>query len=195
MSGRNRVSPLPRGFVCERLTVQEYLGQVQYVSAACKYKRHVYECSCACGNSSRQEHHALLNKKVKSCGCARNEAASERGKNRKTHGKSRTVEYNMWNSAKRRAAELGREFSIEMEDIHIPTNCPVLGIYLQSNKNSPSDSSPSLDRIDPNKGYVRDNIAVVSYRANRLKNSFTADEMRACLAYVEHGKETYKQKQ
>ena len=37
--------------------------------------------------------------------------------------------------------------------------------------------TPSIDRIDPKKGYVKDNIIVVSMRANRIKSDATVDEI------------------
>ena len=38
-----------------------------------------------------------------------------------------------------------------------------------------NDLSPSIDRINPRKGYIKDNIIVVSMRENRIKTdaSFT----------------------
>jgi hypothetical protein len=70
-----------------------------------------------------------------------------------------------------RAKRRGISFDLSPEDIVIPTHCPVLGIPLNL---SPSlrerDSSPSLDRIDNSRGYIRGNIVVVSYRVNRLKS-------------------------
>jgi hypothetical protein len=101
----------------------------------------------------------------------------------------------MWYNAKRRATENGREFDIEVEDINIPDVCPVLNIKLVSSSGAPTDASPSLDRIDPSRGYTRDNIQVVSYRLNRLKNSFSIEEMEAVLKYMKDGKETYELKE
>jgi hypothetical protein len=37
--------------------------------------------------------------------------------------------------------------------------------------------TPSIDRIDPKKRYVKDNIIVVSMRANRIKSDATVDEI------------------
>lgn len=39
-------------------------------------------------------------------------------------------------------------------------------------------SSPSLDHIEPEKGYVRGNVWVISYRANMIKNNATIDELQ-----------------
>ena len=90
----------------------------------------------------------------------------------------------MWNAAKTRAKRLGREFSIKISDIHIPQTCPVLGIPLFYGKKVFTDNSPSVDRIDSNKGYTKDNIAVISCRANRIKHNLTADELDLISAYM-----------
>ena len=39
------------------------------------------------------------------------------------------------------------------------------------------DNSVSIDRIDNNRGYVYDNIVIVSMLANRIKNSATPDQI------------------
>lgn len=91
------------------------------------------------------------------------------------------------NDAKRRAAKRGLEFSICVDDIAIPSQCPVLGISLehQIGKGGKSPHSPSLDRFDNTKGYTKDNVRVISLRANQLKNDATLDEMRRIVAYME----------
>ena len=75
-------------------------------------------------------------------------------------------------------------FDITPEDIFIPQYCPVLGIKLQIG-NGDSDNSPSLDRIVPVSGYVRNNIQVISTRANRIKNDATLVELRCVLHWLE----------
>ena len=45
--------------------------------------------------------------------------------------------------------------------------------------------TPSIDRIDPKKGYVKDNIIVVSMRANRIKTDATVDEIRKVADFYE----------
>ncbi len=44
---------------------------------------------------------------------------------------------------------------------------------------------PTLDRIIPSRGYVRGNIAVISFRANFLKRDATLDELRKIIRYIE----------
>jgi len=72
--------------------------------------------------------------------------------------------------ARKRAASKGLDFAIIREDIVIPATCPALGIALTIGGKR-SASSPSLDRIDPDIGYVPGNIRVISDRANRLKGA------------------------
>lgn len=90
-------------------------------------------------------------------------------------------------NAMMRAKNLNLPFEIEKSDIFIPKYCPALDIELirgvgQSNV---WDKSPTLDRINPSLGYVKGNIAVISYRANRIKNNATVDELRKILTYME----------
>lgn len=52
--------------------------------------------------------------------------------------------------------------------------CPIFGVrMLLPTEEGPLDWRMSVDRIDPKGGYVMDNIALISYRANKLKNDET----------------------
>lgn len=72
-------------------------------------------------------------------------------------------------------------FDLEVEDIIVPTHCPVLGIELKPGmgKGGMKDSSPSLDKIIPSLGYTKGNVIVVSNKANRIKSDATVDEIQA----------------
>ena len=96
----------------------------------------------------------------------------------------------MTTQAKRRAAALGREFSLTAEHVkNLATDvCPVLGIPLEwkyGHGKTYNPSSPSLDRIDNSKGYILGNVAIISNRANRLKSDGTAAEHAAIAAYMQ----------
>ena len=104
-------------------------------------------------------------------------------KYKELHNKS-NKRYSIWCSAKRRAKKKGFEFNITLDDIpQIPDVCPVLGIPIIINvgEHCPSDNSPSLDRIDSSKGYIKGNIRIISNRANRIKADATAEELRKVL--------------
>lgn len=95
----------------------------------------------------------------------------------------RTWEKKMFDRAKGRAYRSGREFTISVDDIVIPENCPVLGVPLDTTPGSPY--VPSLDRKDSFGGYTPDNIIVMSRRANMLKNNMTLEECKSLLNYLE----------
>ena len=81
----------------------------------------------------------------------------------------------IWTAARKRAKTDNMEFNIGVEDIVIPTHCPILGIELFKNGND-KDNAPSIDRIDNTKGYIKGNVCIMSYKANRIKNDGTAEE-------------------
>jgi len=74
--------------------------------------------------------------------------------------------------ARKRALERDIGFNITLEDLEFPDTCPVLGIQLEHG-NKDWKTSPSIDRIDNSKGYVKGNVIVVSSLANSIKNCAT----------------------
>ncbi len=94
------------------------------------------------------------------------------------------------NSARTRARNHGIPFALTASDLPpVPDRCPVLGIplVLWGNTHKSRDSSPSLDRIIPELGYVPGNVAWISTRANILKRDASADELLAVAKYVKGG--------
>lgn len=87
------------------------------------------------------------------------------------------------NGAKSRAKRAGIEFTISVADLCLPSKCPDLGIPIFVGDGTHGPNSPSIDRIDPTRGYVPDNVRVISYRANTMKSDATQDELIAfCVA-------------
>ena len=79
--------------------------------------------------------------------------------------------------ARWRAKTYGMEFNITLEDIgNIPDICPILEIPIFRDLKEISDNSPTLDRIDNSKGYIKGNVEIISRRANTLKSMGTAEE-------------------
>lgn len=87
----------------------------------------------------------------------------------------------MFNRAKARAKQRDIEFNLQPYDITIPTHCSVFGFQLETGGSS--DTSPALDRIHNNIGYVKGNVIVVSGRANRLKSDATLPELERILEF------------
>lgn len=90
----------------------------------------------------------------------------------------------MWYEAKKRAKNKNLDFNIEISDIFIPEICPVLDIPLFLIDGKRTDNSPSLDKINNSKGYIKGNIKVISFRANALKNNATVEELEAIVKYM-----------
>jgi hypothetical protein len=86
-----------------------------------------------------------------------------------------------------RARERGIEFDLTPDDIVVPEICPVLGLPLAAGNDAPKANRPSVDRFDNNRGYTRDNIRVISRRANELKSNATIFELKAIIQYMEAG--------
>lgn len=96
--------------------------------------------------------------------------------------------------AKQRASTSGLECTITAGDIRRLAGdvCPVFGIPLRYP--TPEDAytprrnhqdAPTVDRIRPMGGYTATNIAVISRRANTIKNNASPEELRAVADWLD----------
>lgn len=88
--------------------------------------------------------------------------------------------------AKYRAKRAGIPFDLQPEDVVIPARCPALGIRLSfggGNTYAARSNSPSLDRIDHAKGYVKGNVIVVSNLANGIRQRATPTDIALVAAF------------
>src|SRR3990167_2568117 len=85
--------------------------------------------------------------------------------------------YSMWQAAKLRAKKKDLEFSITVDDIEFPEFCPLLGYKILIEEFGIRHDSPSIDRKDPKKGYTKENIWIISTRANILKHNASLEEL------------------
>lgn len=105
----------------------------------------------------------------------------------------RALMQKMVNRARKRARDNNMECDIDLKYVQsiMTDTCPMLNIPLRfpsakCNDNSlMKDNSPSIDRIDNSKGYVRENVIVVSHRANRIKNDATLDELKLIVSFLD----------
>jgi hypothetical protein len=94
-------------------------------------------------------------------------------------------------AVKERSSRLGWEFDLTLDDVPVPEFCPILGIPLVSRMGNGGklgghrDNAPSIDRIDNDRGYVRGNVVVISYRANRIKSDANMEELRKIVAFYD----------
>jgi len=116
--------------------------------------------------------------KVKAKSRAYHEANPEKVKANNRAWYEANREKAMLHGAKTRAKKLNLAFDLSLDDIQIPERCPILGIKLERGNGAANrDSSPSLDKIYPDKGYVKGNVQVISDLANRMKQNATFAQM------------------
>ena len=91
----------------------------------------------------------------------------------------------MVEKAKIRAENKSLPFDIDYDYIRsiIPSHCPIFGVPLEwsarrGSKKGALPNSPSLDRIDPERGYVKGNVWIISYRSNMIKSNATHEELK-----------------
>ncbi len=83
----------------------------------------------------------------------------------------------MFERARRRARQRSVPFTLTPTQIAIPRSCPALGVPIVIGAVR-SDASPSLDRVQPDLGYVPGNIRVLCDRANRAKSNLSLPELK-----------------
>src|SRR5678815_1553277 len=93
------------------------------------------------------------------------------------HSRKKNPASYIYRNVKNRAHYNKIPFDLTPADIVIPTHCPILGFELTAPGSGQCGRSPSVDRLIPELGYVRGNIAIISLKANQLKNNATAAEL------------------
>ena len=85
---------------------------------------------------------------------------------------------------KKRAMKYNVPIDIEIQDIYdilmaLGGRCPVFGVKMRikGRDGRMTSRSASVDRLDPDKGYVKGNITVLSVRANLIKSAYTSAEI------------------
>lgn len=137
--------------------------------------KYYYQCKCTCGNIKEITRTNIISGHALSCGCLRYKT----GKLNKTWKGYEEISSSFFTSIKRHALERNLIFDITIEDAwnqYIKQNkkCALtnLDLILEKIKNR----TASLDRINNNIGYTKDNIQWVHKDINWMKGTFTQDE-------------------
>lgn len=95
------------------------------------------------------------------------------------------------NASKQRARNKNIEHTLTIEELKelYPADgrCPVFGFTLQFGSAGFRENSPSVDKIDPKGGYTKDNVQIISWKANRLKTDATVKELELLLSFMKQG--------
>jgi hypothetical protein len=109
----------------------------------------------------------------------------EYGKHHYNKWVRKNPEMRLWLSARSRAAQQSVPFTISVEDIVIPKVCPVLGIEIKTNEGKKGYyNAPSIDKFIPELGYTPENIQVISFRANWIKQNASLEEVEALAKWM-----------
>jgi hypothetical protein len=84
----------------------------------------------------------------------------------------------------KKANNFKHEWTIDFGELEFPSHCPLLGIELDYFAQRSQENSVSFDRIDSSKGYVKGNVIICSWRANRIKNDGTAEEHKKIYEFL-----------
>lgn len=84
-----------------------------------------------------------------------------------------------------RSKRQGIPFDIDVSDVVVPDVCPILGIPIDKRYARRTDNSPSIDKAVPERGYVKGNVVVISWRANRLKSDASIDELKRITSFYQ----------
>lgn len=85
---------------------------------------------------------------------------------------------------KHNVKQRGKEFNLSFEDLEYPDVCPVLGIPIDWTRPKRGDNSPSADRLYPERGYVKGNVTIMSFKANRMKNNGSLEEHELLVKWL-----------
>jgi hypothetical protein len=83
-------------------------------------------------------------------------------------------------NAKRRAEAKGIPFNLTIKYLMsiVTDNCPVYNTpFVWHGNKVTGNLSPSIDRIDPIKGYVEGNVVVISSKANNIKSAYKSSDI------------------
>jgi polyhydroxyalkanoate synthesis regulator phasin len=170
------------------LTAKERLDLVQNLVQLGKTTEQIRK---ELGNVSRQRIHQLIDKLVKDGRITDEERPrTQRRQLLRTNYKKKWGHYPEEASVReldayqvqrekfrrKKASNYKHEWDITFDDLFFPTHCPILGIELDYYASERQENSVSFDRLDTTKGYIKGNVMIMSWRANRIKNDGTAEE-------------------
>jgi hypothetical protein len=71
--------------------------------------------------------------------------------------------------------------------------CPATGVKFNLTPGGAEDNTPELDRIIPERGYVKGNVAIISRLANRMKRNGNLNDVDKIYEYSKKGTEVLKE--
>jgi hypothetical protein len=184
-------------------------GRLVVLSKAPRTYQTMWDCACDCGACLCASGSNLRSGHTASCGCLREELRPTYAKKRNYTGlnnprakasaarsggnyvPSDSVWYKraagVFYAAKKKGVKLGFLNVAELASYVVsvkPDRCPVFNRRFVERGAGFSSWSPSIDKIDPKKGYVRGNIQVMSMLANCMKRDASPEQLKQFARWV-----------
>ena len=96
-----------------------------------------------------------------------------RDKNWRTNNRLQSLIF----STKQTAKKKGIDHDIDISDLVKVQICPLTGVEIDWSVSGRHLLNPSIDRIDPSKGYVKGNVEIMSCLGNSMKNAATKEQL------------------
>jgi len=187
--------------ICSKCKNEKDIGEFRYRKDKGRYEAMCKSCRSEENRKWRENNHEVWLNNAKQYYLDNKEKVLQQAKVRQQENPEKKRNYNiltritrtshvLWLEARTRARRKNIPFDITENDVIVPDVCPVLGIPIKVNSGNNVKhgiaTSPSLDRIDNTKGYVKGNVRVISWRANNLKGTGTLEEFMKLIEYLKN---------
>jgi hypothetical protein len=160
-----------------------------------KSKKYKVNAICYCNNCKTENVikpiKNILIGDTRSCGCMRDQYQLIRGQNNHNFNGYKDIRHSYWKNLVAGARTRSFEFSITIEDVwelyeKQNRRCAITGLPLvfgcvshakEKSKNF-IETTASVDRIDNNLGYTRENIQIIHKDINRMRGSLTMEKFK-----------------
>lgn len=154
---------------------------------------------CECKLCGKQNHkvrpEALRRGMTTTCGCGRSQYEKISGKNHIAFKGHEDIRGKTLSTIKKRAERRDYSFDLEAEwlwELYLSQNkkCALSGQPIWFRAGKSSQTNASLDRIDSNQGYTKNNVQWVLKDVNIMKNTFEMEHfLKLCVAIANNQKE------
>jgi hypothetical protein len=153
-------------------------GRLTVLRAATRksFRNWQWVCKCECGKETIVSATLLVRGKTKSCGCFRRDVISNLRRCLRPYESSYKLLISDNNKRKKHKVDLTFEEFLEFTKINVCHYCGDKIEWHQYRHNLKRNQGYNLDRVDPTKGYTKENCVVCCSKCNWMKWKLTYDD-------------------